>query len=686
MKGRYIGENVRLLEEILEYVETNKEPCIMFFSDFEKAFDSVDHTYLLKTLQHFNFGDSLLQWITTFYKDAHSSVLINGFLTDAFKIERGVRQGCPLSPYLFIIAIELLSNRISKHPDIKGIQMNNVEIKNTLFADDATFITDGKRKSFETLIDVLDDFEKNTGLRLNNSKCHVLRAGASKPNTIKYCDHKSFQWSSNNAKALGITFTTNRTLTLKLNLDPKIEEFKTCLKQWQHRKLTLLGKVTVIKTFALPKLIYPLTVLKTPPPATIKYINDIMYNFLWENKPGKIKRDTLTKDYEEGGIKMIDIQKFINSIKCSWVKRIFELNDENPLKHIILYLKHLNKFGGKLIFECNLTEDDLKRYFNANTFLSDILIAWRKIFAHQLSPFSSKTVIWNNSLIRAGNKPLFYKRWSEKGITTLGDIFDLRTHTYYTFDMIKFLYNIPNEDFMKYLSLKSSIPSAVKTHLTNENNTTLSTTNYFNKVLTCQKPTKFLYTYQIKSNDEPITQTKKWENIFGNEHILWKSVFKLPYDITVNNKLRNFNYKYIMRIVRTNKELFKFKLVNSSLCDFCFQSNETALHLFWECTYAQELWRNIANIFRQNNINIVLNFRKISLGILNQNYYYTPLNYIILLAKYFIFRCKCLKETPHFNHFKYYMHEQCRIEKHIAQRKGKISVHNAKWDGFKIDN
>merc|ERR1712226_1810473 len=98
------------------------------------------------------------------------------------------------------------------------------------------------------------------------------------------------------------------------------------------------------------------------------------------------------------------------------------------------------------------------------------------------------------------------------------------------------------------------------------------------------------------------------------------------------------------------------------------------------------LWRNITNIFRQNNINIVLNFRKISLGILNQNYYYTPLNYIILLAKCFIFRCKRLKETPHFNHFKYYMHEQCRIEKHIAQRKGKISVHNAKWDGFKIDN
>ena len=140
-----------------------------------------------------------------------------------------------------------------------------------------------------------------------------------------------------------------------------------------------------------------------------------------------------------------------------------------------------------------------------------------------------------------------------------------------------------------------------------------------------------------------------------------------------------------MRIVRTNKDLFKFKLVNSTLCDFCYQHNETTYHLFWECSHVQELWRNIANIFRQNNIDIELNYSIVSLGILNQSYFYTPLNYITLIAKYFIFRCKCLNEIPQYNHFKYYLHEQCRIEKHIAQRKGKLSVHNAKWDGFIIE-
>ena len=110
----------------------------------------------------------------------------------------------------------------------KGIHMHNIELKNTLFADDATFVTDGTETSFVTLINTLDDFAKISGLKLNNEKCNVLKAGASKVNIQKqYLDHKHFLWSSEKAKALGVTFTTNRKISLDLNLTPKLEEFKT---------------------------------------------------------------------------------------------------------------------------------------------------------------------------------------------------------------------------------------------------------------------------------------------------------------------------------------------------------------------------------------------------------------------------------------------------------------------------
>ena len=102
-------------------------------------------SFMFKTLDHFNFGPDLKHWIKLFYKDANSCVINNGNYSSFFPIQRGVRQGCPLSPYLFIICIELLSYEVSTNKNINGINHCNEEVKNTLFADDATFLTDGSK-------------------------------------------------------------------------------------------------------------------------------------------------------------------------------------------------------------------------------------------------------------------------------------------------------------------------------------------------------------------------------------------------------------------------------------------------------------------------------------------------------------------------------------------------------------
>ena len=141
---------------------------------------------MIRCFEHFNFGDSLISWINLFYNKSVSCTINNGHLSDFFSIERGVRQGCPLSPYIFIICIELLSYEISINTSIKGICVKGQEIKNVLFADDATFITDGTETSFTTLVDVLDNFSHISGLNLNSSKCSVLKAGRLKHSNINY--------------------------------------------------------------------------------------------------------------------------------------------------------------------------------------------------------------------------------------------------------------------------------------------------------------------------------------------------------------------------------------------------------------------------------------------------------------------------------------------------------------------
>ena len=162
-----------MLFEIIDNAEEENKPGLIFFTDFEKAFDSIDHTYIINCLKHFNFGEDFIKWIQLFYKDAKSCVSNNGYLSDFFPILRGV-------------CIERLSYKITITEDIKGITYSKHEFKKSLFADDASFILDGSIKSFEALVDVLDNYSYISGLKLNSKKCQVLRIGSMIHNEVVY--------------------------------------------------------------------------------------------------------------------------------------------------------------------------------------------------------------------------------------------------------------------------------------------------------------------------------------------------------------------------------------------------------------------------------------------------------------------------------------------------------------------
>ena len=126
-----------------------------------------------------------------------------------------------------------------------------------------------------------------------------------------------------------------------------------------------------------------------------------------------------------------------------------------------------------------------------------------------------------------------------------------------------------------------------------------------------------------------------------------------------------------------NKELFKFSMVNSTLCDFCGHTSENICHLFWECEHTQACWVKLSNALEACNINVDNNFTSISLGILNIKQHTIPVTYIIVLAKYFIFKCKCQQEKPNLNHFKNYFKEKLisRNTQHTGKAKQKCIMY-----------
>ena len=115
VKDRYIGESKCIVDDILEYTECNQVPGILFSADFQKAFDSIDHMFILVVLEKYGFGPDFIDAFKTLFTGVESCVINNGHSTGYFPLGRGTRQGDPVSAYLFIFALEILFIRIRQN-------------------------------------------------------------------------------------------------------------------------------------------------------------------------------------------------------------------------------------------------------------------------------------------------------------------------------------------------------------------------------------------------------------------------------------------------------------------------------------------------------------------------------------------------------------------------------------------
>ncbi|KAL9970546.1 hypothetical protein ACROYT_G022944 [Oculina patagonica] len=216
VKGRTILDAVRTIDDILEYTERKKINGLLVGIDFQKAFDSVNRNFMVEALSAFTFGPSLIHWVQTFYKNISSTVMNNGYTTTPFQVLRGVRQGDPLSPYLFIICLEILAINVRLNENIKGIIVDKEEIKLEIFADDLTsFLRD--RTSLNALFETIDCFSSCSGLKVNYEKTEAMWLGNYNPNppTLASCSDRNITVKKV-VKILGIHFTYNQILWKKL--------------------------------------------------------------------------------------------------------------------------------------------------------------------------------------------------------------------------------------------------------------------------------------------------------------------------------------------------------------------------------------------------------------------------------------------------------------------------------------
>ena len=315
--GRYIGENVALLRDVVSFATTFDSPVAILSLDQEKAFDRVDWGFMSATLRKMGFGTSFLDWVNLFYTHVQSAVNVNGYVSRFFSLSRGVRQGCPLSPLLYVLVAEVLACNIRAHPRIQGLRLpGSLSALSPIsqYADDTSLVVcsdDAIRASFE----VYGAYERGSGSKLNLSKSKGLWLGswAGRPDPPVDLD-----WSSTKIKTLGV-FVGPGDLD-EDNWRPRITAVANTLSSWRQRVLSFQGRALVINALALSRVWYVASLIRMPPWVHGE-LTRLVFKFFWKDKKDLVARSVMVQAPSVGGFSVVDVKLKVQSLLVQWVRR-----------------------------------------------------------------------------------------------------------------------------------------------------------------------------------------------------------------------------------------------------------------------------------------------------------------------------------------------------------------------------
>jgi ribonuclease HI/exonuclease III len=339
IRGRSIFDQIDQTATTINYAKLKGINGAIVALDQEKAYDKITHPYLWKILEKFAFPNETINIIKTLYKNAPTSVIINGEISSPFYVTRGVRQGDPMSCILFDLGIEPLAANI-RASKIRGIDVPSLDekVKVSLFADDTTVVLT-EHDSFTELIEILDEWCKVSGAKFNVEKTEIIPIG-----TPEYRDKLVETRELNN---MGETIPTTIHIARKGNatrilgawvgndVDPVepwkkiVETIKKDLKRWETRYPTLEGKRHVVQMIAGGKTQF-LARAQGMPDTIQNEIQKTITEFVWGKERATMSIESMAQDVERGGRKILNIAKRNEAIDLMWVRQYLNMGPNRP--------------------------------------------------------------------------------------------------------------------------------------------------------------------------------------------------------------------------------------------------------------------------------------------------------------------------------------------------------------------
>ena len=669
LKGRFIGENTRLVYDMIAYLEKKMKPGLLLLVDFEKAFDSLEWSFLHNVLNKYNFGEFAKKWVRTLYNDAQSCVINNGHFSRFFNLGRGCRQGDPLSPYLFILAIEPLAMSIKNNQDIKGITIGGHEHKIGQYADDTFLLLDGSERSLIKAMESFTLFEKCAGLRVNIDKTLVARLGTKVKEKAIVCPELKLRYVTE-FTLLGIRFSTVHKKMVEQNLEDKIEKIKTLLKQYGRKNLSLMAKVTVVKTMALPQLVHILSVTPSPDLVTFRKIEDMFSKFIWNSKTGKVNRNLLAQEYARGGLKLPHLKSYNSALKIKWIKMV----TTGGKNWISLFEEVIGKDFHSNIWQ--LDKKSIKEFAKTveNDFWRDVLLAWESLVEEPANNDDVlRITLWNSFFVTNQNVKTMKKHLIQQGCIYVNDLMT-ENGNFYSYNEFKVKYHVDRMNILDFYSLIKSIPRKWRDCLAmlNHKLEIAEGTNIMTEMRNTDKVCRMVYLKLVKKLEYINKARLRWEETLNpyQLNLDWDSYNSLVPKCSINTKLVSFQYKINQRILCTNRVLKRCNIKPDDRCTFCKAESETITHLLWDCAVAKSLWHEL-QVWLSPTMNIepYLDIQSVLFGIPGSEKMLC-INKIFLRTKYFIYCKRCFGQKPNIIGLKQCIRAEYELEKWITSQNG----------------
>ncbi|GJS26095.1 hypothetical protein Tco_0486715 [Tanacetum coccineum] len=359
--GRRISDNILLTQELMHNYHLDRGPSRCAFKvDIQKAYDTVDWGFLKEVLLAFGFHVRMVDWIMECVTTTSFSLSINGTLHGYFKGKRGLRQGDPLSPYLFTLIMEVLTLMLRrKVRDSDGFRYHrycsDLEIINLCFADDLFIFAHGDPYSAKVIMEAMEEFKNASGLTPSLPKSTAYFCNVLNHTKLSILQILPFEEGRLPVKYLGVPLVSSR-LVFR-DCKELVDRIRSRINDWKNKSLSAAGRLQLVRSVLGSMHVYWASVFILPSRILLD-IEQLMRGFLWchgEMKKGraKVAWEVVCLPKNEGGlgVRRLDlfnkalmvphIWNLITRKESLWVKWIHQYK----LRGFVLVMEQLALFG-----------------------------------------------------------------------------------------------------------------------------------------------------------------------------------------------------------------------------------------------------------------------------------------------------------------------------------------------------